>query len=133
MTPRELAQFGQFVLEGGEWDGQQIVPRSWLDQSLSERWDLGCPFIRPAHQGYGYLWWLYDLDGYTVWNASGYGGQEIWLLPELDLMVVITHDPTNAYQRGNHQVQPAALIRAAVLDELPPKQTARCQDQISRP
>ena len=133
MTPRELARFGQLVLDHGSYNGEQLVPGEWLDQSLAERWDLGCVNRRPIYQGYGFLWWLYDLDGYTVWNASGWGGQEIWLVPELDLEVVITHDTSNAYQPGNFQIQPGTLIRAAVTDSLPPKESPRCDSEQFSP
>jgi dipeptidyl aminopeptidase/acylaminoacyl peptidase len=104
------------------------VPAEWLDQSLAERWSLACPFGRVVHEGYGFLWWILDLDGYTVWNASGWGGQEIWLLPELGLNFVITHDTTNAYQPGNQQIAPGKLIRAVLGDELPRKESARCPE-----
>ena len=92
ITPREMARFGQLVLQHGQWDGKQLVPAAWLDRSLAERWDLGCRGVLGAHQGYGFLWWLYDVDGYEVWNASGYGGQELWIAPDLDLLIVLTHD-----------------------------------------
>ena len=106
ITPRELARFGQLVLQHGSWDGEPLVPAAWLDRSLAERWDLGCRPGLGAHQGYGFLWWLYDPDGYQVWNASGYGGQELWIAPDLDLLIVVTHDASRVGQPDHHELGP---------------------------
>jgi CubicO group peptidase (beta-lactamase class C family) len=126
ITPRELARFGQLVLDGGAWGGRQVVPSTWLDRSLAERWDLGCRLGRRAHVGYGFLWWLYDADGYRVWNASGYGGQEVWIAPDLDLVIVVTHDATRVYEPGHQEVSPGAIARAAIFPTTEPRRAARC-------
>ena len=115
ITPREMARFGQLVLQHGMWDGEQLVPAAWLDRSLAERWDLGCRRVLDSHQGYGFLWWLYDVHGYQVWNASGYGGQEVWIAPDLDLLIVATHDASRVGQPDHHEVAPGAVARAAIL------------------
>ena len=126
LTPRELARFGQLVLQHGTWDGERLVPAAWLDRSLAERWDLGCRGIIGAHQGYGFLWWLYDVDGYEVWNASGYGGQDLWIAPDLDLLIVTTHDPAGVGQPDHHEVAPGAIARAAILGATEAPRPPRC-------
>jgi TolB protein len=88
LTPREVARFGQLVLQDGAWEGEQLVPPEWLDESLAATWDLGC---RPERVKYGYLWWLYELGGYQIWTAGGYGGQNLHIVPDLDLVLVLTH------------------------------------------
>jgi Tol biopolymer transport system component/CubicO group peptidase (beta-lactamase class C family) len=114
VTPRELARFGQLVLDNGRWGGEQLVSSTWLDRSLAERWDLGCrPGLR-AHQGYGFLWWRYDVEGHLVWNASGYGGQEVWIAPDLDLLMVTTHDASRVGEPGHHEIWLGAVARAAI-------------------
>jgi CubicO group peptidase (beta-lactamase class C family) len=115
MTPRELARFGQLVLQHGAWEGEQLVSADWMDQSLAERWDRGCRPAIGAHAGYGYLWWLYEPEGYRVWNASGYGGQEVWIAPDLDLVIVVTHDTSRTEDPDHHEVLPGAVARAAIL------------------
>jgi CubicO group peptidase (beta-lactamase class C family) len=126
ITPRELARFGQFVLQGGTWEGEQLVSTAWLDRSLTERWDLGCRPGLGAHQGYGFLWWLYDAAGYRVWNASGYGGQEVWIAPDLDLVIVVTHDATRVYESGHHEVSPGSVARAAIFPTTDSPRPPRC-------
>ncbi|MES2210056.1 MAG: serine hydrolase [Chloroflexota bacterium] len=126
MTPRELARFGQFVLQDGVWDGDQLVPAAWLDRSLTERWDLGCRPGLSAHQGYGFLWWLYDVEGYEVWNASGYGGQELAIVPDLDLVMVTTHDASNVGDPDRHVIGPSAVARAAIFPTTEAPREPRC-------
>jgi CubicO group peptidase (beta-lactamase class C family) len=74
LTPRAMAKFGYLYLEGGAWDGQQIVPTEWVEASVA-----------PAY--YGYHWWRLNNGGYA---ALGYGGQRIAVVPELELVAVIT-------------------------------------------
>ena len=126
ITPREMARFGQLVLQHGTWDGQQLVPAAWLDRSLAERWDLGCRPGLGAHQGYGFLWWLYDPDGYQVWNASGYGGQEVWIAPDLDLVIVVTHDASRVGQPDHHEIGPGTVARAAIFPTTAAPRAPRC-------
>ena len=126
ITPREMARFGQFVLQHGSWNGKQLVPAAWLERSLAERWDLGCRRGLGAHQGYGFLWWLYDVDGYQAWNASGYGGQEVWIAPDLDLVIVVTHDASRVGEPDHHEIVPGAIARAAIFPTASAPRSPRC-------
>ncbi len=83
---RPLAKMGYLYLHDGMWDGQQIVSKDWVKQSLA-------PFI-DAEEGfkYGFKWWLLprtDRQGY-VWMARGFGGQRLMVFPEEDMIVVFT-------------------------------------------
>ena len=63
LKPRDIARFGYLYLRGGQWDGEQIVPRKWVEESIS------------AHTpGYGYQLWLRDVNGVFVFSAVGQGG-----------------------------------------------------------
>jgi CubicO group peptidase (beta-lactamase class C family) len=86
MTPRELARFGLLFLNDGDWEGDQLVPASWVQQSIQPQ--------LPADDGYdyGYFWWLLSDDTEDVAIAWGFGGQFVYLVPALDLMVVMTAD-----------------------------------------
>lgn len=86
MTPRELARFGLLFLRDGEWEGNQLVPRSWVQDSIQPQ--------LPAEDGYdyGYYWWLLAGSPANVAIAWGFGGQFVYLVPALDLMVVMTAD-----------------------------------------
>ncbi|QIB33102.1 serine hydrolase domain-containing protein [Ancylobacter pratisalsi] len=87
MSARDLARFGQLFLNGGTWDGIEVVPAAWVRESTSA---LSRP---PGHNsGYGYMWWTLNTDRWGergVFNA-GYGGQVVAFLPEKRLVIVQT-------------------------------------------
>ena len=89
ITTRELAKFGLLYLRGGYWDNQEIIPRDWIQASWSHQVTL-----EPQHQfNYGFYWWNNTIEGYQVHTAWGYGGQMLHIVPELDLILVITSNP----------------------------------------
>lgn len=91
---RDLARFGYLILRGGAWDGMQIVPSQWVTDSLATQ------IPTPFGVGYGYGWWIFEgLGG----MALGGGGQYIFVLPALDVMLVATGHATEA-TRTNHQL-----------------------------
>ena len=86
MTPRDLARLGRLYLQGGRWDDRQIVPSSWVGESTA-RHATGWP---ERYGAYGYLWWIPREDPWESYAAIGYGGQFLYVVPELDMLVVLT-------------------------------------------
>lgn len=91
LTPRDLLKFGQLYLNKGEWQGQQLISEQWVEESFQKYRRL--QDVQDKNE-YGYLWWH---DTYTVKGkefrsieARGAGGQFIFILPELETVVVIT-------------------------------------------
>src|SRR6266700_5612532 len=103
LRPRDMAKIGQLVLAGGRWNDRQVVSKAWIDASMTLRMDATGLFF------YGYLWWLGRslLDGREVhWaGALGRGGQSIRIVPELDLVVVVTAGYYQDYSPRAFQVQ----------------------------
>lgn len=116
LTPREVARLGEMVLQDGTWEESQLVSSEWLDESLTERWDRGCRGVQPVHQGYGYLWWLYDVNGHEVWNASGYGGNDLYIVPDQNLLLVLTHDTLDVPEE-DLQAVPGLRVLRQMFDE----------------
>lgn len=88
LLPRDMLKFGQLYLNRGRWNGRQLLPWQWVDQST--RPGLVGPRGRGRiYGGYGYLWWLRGLRERGAYIASGYGGQYIYVAPAEDLVVVI--------------------------------------------
>jgi CubicO group peptidase (beta-lactamase class C family) len=87
LKPRDMARFGYLYLNNGQWDGRQILPRRWIEDSLT-----------PYTPGYGYLWWLRDLSETFVFSAVGQGGQHIFGIPEKDLVVVVASKPNSIWR-----------------------------------
>lgn len=113
LTPRELLRFGQLYQQGGRWEGRQVVPERWIERSLAPR-------VVSSWNGhdYGYGWWGRRLAGERVWFAWGYGGQYVFLVPDLDLTVVTTTDPS--LERGRRDADRAIfdLLRDEILPEV---------------
>ena len=92
LSPRELLRFGQLVLQDGRWEGEQLLGEGWVSSMLDEQVFTGGGYH------YGYLWWMRELGGYPVKIAWGYGGQLIYVVEPLDLVMLVTtdthdHDP----------------------------------------
>ncbi len=103
LRPRDMAKIGQLVLAGGRWNGRQVVSKAWIDASMTPRMDATGLYF------YGYLWWLGRslLNGREVhWaGAFGRGEQSIRIVPELDLVVVVTAGYYQDYSPRAQQVQ----------------------------
>ncbi len=88
MRPRDLLKVGRMLLDHGQWHGRQIVPAEWVAQSLQPR----VATDRGLH--YGYQWWAGSLDrqGRELnWSGGfGNGRQRLFVVPDLDVAVVIT-------------------------------------------
>jgi CubicO group peptidase (beta-lactamase class C family) len=107
LTPREMAKFGYLFLNGGVWDGQQIVPAAWAGTATTQHIRAGGQWLS---DGYGYQWWV-DAKGYYM--ALGYGGQYIVVVPERNMVMITTSAlPLNSYfvpeDLLNHYILPAS-------------------------
>lgn len=98
MTPRQMLSFGELYLNKGKVGDTQIISEQWVEESFRPR------ATSPRGQGryYGYGWWLRDLGGLQVPVAWGYGGQLIFVVRELDLVVVATSDSEPSPSRRSH-------------------------------
>lgn len=106
MTPRDMAKFGYLYLIQGEWDGQQIVPVEWIAASTERYVQVQEP-LEPWDIYMGYMWWLHE-DG--LYAAQGLKGQFIYIVPQSDLVVVITANiPDSRYH------EPQMLIRDYII------------------
>lgn len=99
LFPRDAAKLGFLFLNGGEWDGRQIVPEDWVRQAVTARVHAN------GDDDYGLGWWVSD-DSY--W-ALGRGGQHVKVYPALNAIVVVT-----AAEFDFDQLEP--LLRASFQD-----------------
>ena len=94
-STRDMARLGYLMLRRGNWNGRQLVPADWVDESTR-------PFTRVSQMhpqrrrsgpwGYGCLWWVFDgphATGPYEGAYAGHGalGQHIFVIPKLDLVV----------------------------------------------
>lgn len=86
MRPSDMAKFGQLYLDGGRWKGRQLISQAFIDEATRN--------LVPTGQGggYGFQMWINDFGNHDMAAARGYGGQDIFILEDLDLVVVFTGD-----------------------------------------
>ena len=109
-TLRDFAKFGQLYLNNGIWEGEQIVPKSWVDKSHTP----DAPHLMPNagelssnEWGYGYQWWVPG-DPITDFTAHGIFNQFIYVDPESN--VVIAKTSSNHRFRSEREYSKAAHI-----------------------
>lgn len=126
LTARDLAKFGQLVLDGGIFDGRQVFPSGWLDELFKPRANL-------VGVRYGYFWWLADSDSPRAWVSGlgnrladlgdwpawvggiGNGGQRLSVQPDIGLIVVVL---AGDYDNPEDWVMPVRIIEEHVTPEL---------------
>lgn len=113
LTSRDLARLGLLVASGGRWQGVSLLPAESVAAALTVRRSVD------AEQGYGYLFWQRayrspcgPLEG---WYMSGNGGNVVAVVPERDLVAVVTR--RHYGRQGMHQ-QTLALIQDHLLAAL---------------
>lgn len=99
LHPANMAMFGYLYLKSGRLGDAQVAPESWVEASSFHHlpFDNWSPSMNKSHD-YGYQWWLvseksshYDPDNIgDIYYASGLGGQMIVVMPDIDMVVVLT-------------------------------------------
>ena len=109
-TLRDFSKFGQLYLNEGSWDGEQIVPKSWVVKSHTP----DAPHLMPnagdlssSEWGYGYQWWIPG-DPLTDYTAHGIFNQFIYVDPVSN--VVIAKTSSNHRFRSEKEYSKAAHI-----------------------
>jgi CubicO group peptidase (beta-lactamase class C family) len=88
LPSRDLAKLGFLYLNGGRWEGKQIIPEAYVRAAIQAQAEM----VPAEADDYGYLWRVGTVAGHPSFRAWGAGGQIIQVVPDLDLVVVITSD-----------------------------------------
>lgn len=124
MLPRDLARIGLLMLNRGVWEGRAVVPADWIARCTTA--------VVPVDEmrEYGYHWYLARFGFETasdgphwkrarlepVTSALGNGGQRLYVMPGLDLVVVTT---SGNYDTPDQWVPPTRIMREVVLPAIP--------------
>jgi CubicO group peptidase (beta-lactamase class C family) len=138
-TCRDLARFGTLFAQQGEWDGEQLVPRAWVEAATGGS-------SQELDAAYGLLWWLNrkgpvrlpidadnpglppGVDGADqlapgapedLFAALGFGGQVVLVDPTSDTVVVRLGGPGDAASRG-YSFRDATRVVTEALTDSPP-------------
>lgn len=116
---RDMARFGQFILDGAMIDGTSVLPEEWLDVATTKQADIGAP-----GRGYGFQWWTND-DG--SFAAQGIFGQGILIDPARNIViasnsnwpVATDYDGVGAQREAFYAEVKAAVDKVSSPEELP--------------
>ncbi|KQU68967.1 serine hydrolase [Phycicoccus sp. Root101] len=112
MAPRDMAKLGQLYLDGGRWNGRQIVPTQWVEASTTAQ--VATQSDRGAlAESYGYQWWVTQEKGHAAYAALGFAGQVVEVVPDLRLVVVVATEAGDNNLRWEH-------VRGMVADAIVP-------------
>ncbi len=113
LSPRALLRFGELYRNSGTFQGRRVLPEAWVHASWTPQ--VTSPF---SGAGYGYGWFIAEARGHPVYYAWGYGGQMVYVVPDLALTVVMTSDPNHpagrdGFVRELHGLLADGIIPAA--------------------
>jgi CubicO group peptidase (beta-lactamase class C family) len=104
MLPRDLARIGHLMLRGGVWGDRAVLPAEWITRCTT-------PVVSiDENRDYGYQWYLGRNE--RSWGAVGNGGQQLYVFPERELVVVTT---SGNYDTQDQWVPPLRIVREVVL------------------
>ena len=135
ISARDMAKLGILYLNEGRWGKRQVINSSWVKKSLKTHSYPNKGKFNPlkfyGFNGYGYQWW----NSKTVWKADliyrktwgmgknskkhpdyffalGYQGQYIFILPQLDMVVVFK----SRFKKSRDNIIPKAIIEEFILN-----------------
>lgn len=112
MRPRDMLRIGELFLNEGRFEDRQIVSADWVRTSIEPR-----TTSRFGNREYGYGWWIRTLAGRDVFYAWGYGGQFIFIIPEVRTVVVVTSISTPGTERWGHLGAVYDLVETTIIPE----------------
>jgi len=105
VTPHDMAKLGYLYLNDGVWEGTRVLSPEWVAAATSKHVSTTVDH----HNRYGYLWWIRSAGGYS---AVGRGCQRIFVLPENDMIVVVTSGAGGAQERKLQTLLPSFILPA---------------------
>jgi CubicO group peptidase (beta-lactamase class C family) len=120
MSVRDLSRIGAMMLHGGKVDERAVVPADWVTRCIT-------PVIGAGEtRRYGYQWFMRDIGfgkpkGWAygrlehMWFAQGEGGQRLFIIPALQLVVAVT---SGNYGREDQGIPPERVLREVVLESI---------------
>lgn len=111
-TTKNMAVLGLLYMNKGKLNGKQIIPEEWVNASVTDymNW-TGEEWGALKKVGYGFFWWTGEMNGYKVFSAVGYGGQLVFCIPALDMIIAVCSDSNvNSMAAGEHTTRIMNLI-----------------------
>jgi CubicO group peptidase (beta-lactamase class C family) len=119
----DLLRFGQLMLQEGRSGSQQVVPASWVGEMTAPRFTWRDTDGAQAGVTYGYLWWVADPPTAHAFFAWGYGGQFVYVVPALDLVVVTTTEWRHLSADNLTALELAETVLGVIVNDIVPAAT----------
>lgn len=119
LTSRDAIKLGYLFLNDGVWDGQQLLSTAWVVEATAvhssgvsaEGINLGS-----VTSGYGYWWWITETSGLPAYFALGLGSQMLYVVPSLDLVVLVTASNLIPYEVPiSEQQRPKPIVEELIV------------------
>jgi CubicO group peptidase (beta-lactamase class C family) len=89
ILPLDMARLGQLMLQAGSWEGESLLGEDYAISATTRQSDGEAVTGGSIGVAYGFQWWVTNDTGYEAFFALGFGGQYVYVVPELDLVVVV--------------------------------------------
>tara|TARA_Y100000816_G_C26089426_1_gene575457 strand:+ start:855 stop:1958 length:1104 start_codon:yes stop_codon:yes gene_type:complete len=106
LTLHDMIKLGRLYSNDGKWESRQLISSSWVDRSTlkNQFFSSGSgswAYLPNNESGYGYLWWINNINDSKVFSALGYGGQYIIIDKHKKLVIAIAskESSTNSYRK----------------------------------
>ena len=112
MSALDFARYGQLYRNGGQWNGKQVLPTTWVEKTFTKQ----IPLPQGGNDYYGYLFWntTFDIAGkkHEAFFATGNGGSKIFVFKDQPLVIVIT---ATAYNKWYMHAQVFSMMNRYIL------------------
>ncbi|MEM7475927.1 MAG: serine hydrolase [Planctomycetota bacterium] len=98
LKTEDIARFGQFYLQKGKWQGEQLLDAEWIEMATSKQVSNGSNPESDWNQGYGFQFWRCRNNSF---RGDGKDGQFCIVIPESDVVIAITSNSNNMAKELN--------------------------------
>jgi len=123
LTGQDLARLGQLMLQKGLSGSDQVVPASWIASVTTPQFPWRDTDGAQASATYGYLWWVADPPSAHAFFAWGYGGQFVYVVPALDLVIISTTEWRNLAADNLTPLGIAETVLGVIVNDILPAAT----------
>jgi len=101
LRPRDMVKIGRMILDGGTWNGKRFIDEAYIEQATQKQVATGGG---PGGNGYGFQMWILNDQAFDdIAAARGYGGQNIFVIDKLD-MVIVTTASVESHQKNDADI-----------------------------
>jgi|GEM_PF-22065 len=116
---RDFARFGQLILNGGQWNGKQVISEQFINEATTADSSLIYKDHKITNRHYGYQYWVLEKNGMKIPYMRGMLGQYVFSIPEKNAVVVrLGHKRDISYTKEQHYPADIDVWLDAALDIL---------------